>query len=162
MGSALPHRQRHAGGADDLVGPHEALPVPGEQTLRTGRVEPCQLFAKPDAAEKPMEFARLLPDLLGNFGDRRQTVRESPEVKTGAADENGQPSRSYSSCDLVKRQRAPVGDRTAFGSIEKAVEPMRHAFFRGPVGARSQDSKITVDLLAVGIDDGSAEGIRQL
>ena len=50
----------------------------------------------------------------------------------------------------------------ALAGIEKAVEPMRHAFFRGRVGARSQDSKITVDLLAVGIDDGSAEGIRQL
>jgi hypothetical protein len=39
---------------------------------------------------------------------------------------------------------------------------MRHAFFRGRVGARGQDSKIAVDLLAVGIDDGSAEGVRQL
>ena len=103
MGSALPRRKRHAGGADDLVGPHEALPVSREKTLRTGRVEPCQLFAKPDTAEKPMELARLLPDLLGNFGNRRQTVLESTEVKTGAADENGKPSSPCRQRDLVER-----------------------------------------------------------
>jgi hypothetical protein len=71
MRSALPRRKRHAGGADDLVGPHEALPVSGEKTLRAGRVEPRQLFPKPGAAEKPMKLERLLPDSLGDFRDRR-------------------------------------------------------------------------------------------
>jgi hypothetical protein len=71
MRSALPRRKRHAGGADDLVGPHKALPVPGEKTLRTGRVEPRQLLPKPYTAEKPMELERLLPDRLRDFGDRR-------------------------------------------------------------------------------------------
>ena len=109
-----------------------------------------------------MELERLLPDSLGDFRDRRQTILESTEVKTGAADENGQPSRSCGRRDLVKRQRTPVGDRAAFGSIEKAVETMRRSLFGGGVGTRRQDSKIAVDLLAVRIDDGSAEGVRQL
>ncbi len=71
MRSALPRRKRHAGGADDLVGPQEALAVSGEKTLRAGRVEPRQLFPKSDAAEKPMELERLLPDSLGDFRNGR-------------------------------------------------------------------------------------------
>ena len=71
MWSALPRGKRQARGADDLVGPHEALPVSGEELLRAGWVEPRQLFPKPGATEKPIEFQRLLPDSLGDFGHRR-------------------------------------------------------------------------------------------
>lgn len=84
------------------------------------------------------------------------------EVKTGAPDENGQPPCCCGRRDLVERQRTPAADRAAFGSIEKAVEAMRCSLFGGGIGTRRQDSKIAVYLLAVRIDDGSAEGVRQL
>ena len=38
MEPALPRRERDAGGTDDLVGPHQALPVSGEEALGPGRV----------------------------------------------------------------------------------------------------------------------------
>jgi len=74
MGPALPGRERNAGGADDLIGPHQTLPVSGEKELGAGRVQPRQLFAKADAAEHSMQLKGLLSDHLGDFGNRRQTV----------------------------------------------------------------------------------------
>jgi hypothetical protein len=88
MGPALPRRERDPGGADDLVGADEALPVSREKALRAGRVELRQPCAKPAAAEKPMELESLLPDRLGDFGNGGQTVFEGTEVKAGAANEN--------------------------------------------------------------------------
>ena len=74
MGPALPCRERDAGGAGDLVGPHQTLSVSGEKELGAGRVQPRQLFAKTDAAQHSMQLKGLLSDRLGNFGDRRQSV----------------------------------------------------------------------------------------
>jgi phosphoserine phosphatase len=162
MRSALPCRERDPGGADDLVGAHETLPVARKEALRALRVEPRQAFVKPDATEKPMELESLPPDRPGDLGYRRQTILDRTEVKTGAADEDRQPSFPCRQRDLVEGQRAPVGDRAAFGSIEKAVKPMRHPLFGRGVGPRGQDSQIAIDLPAVGIYDGSAEGVCQL
>jgi hypothetical protein len=39
---------------------------------------------------------------------------------------------------------------------------MRCSLFGSGIGTCRQDSQIAVDLLAVRIDDGSAEGVRQL
>jgi len=61
---ALPRRERDPGAADDLVGPHETLPVSGQETLRAFRVEPRQVVAKSDAAQDPMELESLLPNSL--------------------------------------------------------------------------------------------------
>ena len=69
----MPCCERDAGGADDLVGAHETLPVSGKETLGAGRVEPRQPLAKPDAAQKPMEIESLLSNSLGYFGNGRQT-----------------------------------------------------------------------------------------
>jgi len=74
MGPALPRRERDAGGAYDLVGPHQTLSVSGEKERGAGRVQPRQLFAKADAAEHSMQLKGLLSDRLGDFGNRRQTV----------------------------------------------------------------------------------------
>jgi len=110
MGSALPHRERDSGGADDLVGPYKTLPVSGEEALRAERIEPSQPFAKPNTAQKPMELESLLPDGRGDFGNRRETTLECTDVKAGAADENRQPPRSCRRRDLVERQGTPVGN----------------------------------------------------
>ena len=88
MAPALPRCERDSGGADDLVGPHETLPVSGEEAMGTGRVEPRQPFAKPNATQKPMKIESLLSDSLGDFGDRRQTSLQCTDVKAGATDEN--------------------------------------------------------------------------
>ena len=130
--------------------------------MGAGGVEPRQLFAKPDAAQTPIKLESFLSDRLGDFGNRRQTVLECTEIESGAADENRQPSRFRCYRDLVERQRTPVSDRAAFGGIEKAIEPMRCSLFGRGIGARRQDSEIAIDLLAVGIYDGSAQGTRQL
>ena len=121
MTPALPRREWDPGAADDLVGPHEALPVSGEETLRAFRVEPRQVVAKPDAAQVPMELESFLPDSFGDFRNRRQTSLNCPDVKAGAADQNRQPPRSRRHRDLVDCQRAPTCDRAGFGGIEKAV-----------------------------------------
>lgn len=110
MGSALPRRKRDAGGADDLIGAYETLPVSGEEALGAGGVEPRQPFAKPNAAQKPMEIESLLSDALGDFGNRRQTSLQCTDVKAGATDENRQPPRSCRQRDLVECKRTPVGD----------------------------------------------------
>jgi phosphoserine phosphatase len=162
MGPALPRRERNPCGEDNLVGPHQALPVAREQAPRARRVESCQPFAKSHAAQMPMKLDSLLPHRLWDFGNRRQTVLNGTEVETGAADDDRQPTCRRCCGDLVERQRPPVSDRTALGSIEKAVEPMRRSLLGGRVGTRRQDAEIAIDLLAVGVDNGSIEGARQL
>ena len=49
----------------------------------------------------------------------------------------------------------------ALAGIEKAVEPMRHALFGSLVWTRCQDAQIAIELLAVGVDDGAAQGVGQ-
>ena len=73
MEPALPRRKRDAGGADDLVGPDETLPVCGKEALGAGGVEPRQTLAKPRAAQKPMEIESLLSDNFGYFGNGCET-----------------------------------------------------------------------------------------
>jgi hypothetical protein len=147
---------------DDLVGSHETLPVAREQTLGSRRVKPRQLFAKRDPAKLPMKLASLLPDCLGDFGNRRQTIFEGTEVEAGATDHNWHPPGPSRHRDLVERQRTPVGDGVAFGSIDKAIEAMRYSLFGGCDRTCSQDPEVAIDLLAVGVDDSSTKGIRQL
>ena len=137
------------------------MSVAREQTLGSRRVEPRQLFAKRDPAKLPMKLASLLPDCLGDFGNGRQTIFEGPEVEAGATDHNWQPSGPGRHRDLVECQRAPIGDGVAFGSIEKAIETMRYSLFGGGVRTCSQDPEVAIDLLAIGVDDSSTEGIRQ-
>jgi phosphoserine phosphatase len=162
MEPALPRRERDAGSTDDLVGAHQTLPVSGEEALGAGRVEVREPLAERYTAQAPMEIHGLVPDLFGNFGNRGQTLLEGTDVKAGAADENREPPRSRRHRDFVKCQRSPVSDRTALGSIEKAVELMRSSLFGGRVGTRRQDAEIAIDLPAVGIYDGSVESLRQL
>src|SRR5271169_3621930 len=162
MEPALPRRERDPGGTDDLIGPHETLPVSGEEALGAGRVEPRQPFAKPNATQKPMEIHGLVPDLFGDFRNRGQTLLEGTDVKAGATDENRQPPCSRRHRDLAECHSPPVSDRAALGSIEKAVEPMRRSLFGGRVGTRRQDVEIAIDLSAIGIYDGSVESLRQL
>ena len=109
-----------------------------------------------------MEIDGLVPDFFGDFRNRGQTLLDGTDVKAGATDENRQPPRSRRHRDLIECQRAPVSDRTALGSIEKAVEPMRRSLFGGRVGTRRQHAEIAIDLSAIGIYDGSVEGLRQL
>ena len=158
----MPRREWDSRSADDLVGSHETLPVAREQTLGSRRVEPRQLFAKRDPAKLPVKLASLLPDCLGDFGDRRQTIFEGTEVEAAATDHDWQPPGPSRHRDFVERQRTPIGDGVAFDSIEKAIEAMRHSLFGGGVRTSSQDPEVAIDLLAVGVDDSSTEGIRQL
>jgi len=157
----LPRRKRQAGSADDLIGPHETLPVFGEKSVGTGRVEPRQPFAKRSAAQKLMKIESLLPHRFGDFGNGRKTSLNCTDVKAGATDENRQPPRSSCGGDLVECQHAPSGDRAAFGSIEKTIKPVRRSLFGVRVRARRQHAEIAINLLAVSIYDGSAEGVRQ-
>jgi len=71
---ALPRRERDAGGTGDLVGPHQTLPVSGEEALRASRVELRQPFAKRYTAQAPMESDSLVPDLFGDLRNRGQTL----------------------------------------------------------------------------------------
>jgi phosphoserine phosphatase len=158
----LPRRERDAGRADNLIGPHETLPVSGKEALGTGGVEPRQPFPKLNTTQKPMKIESLLSDSIGDFRNRRQTSLQCTKVKTCATHENRQPPRSRRRGDLVKCQHTPVGDRAAFGSIKKAIQPMRRSLFGVRVGTRRQQAEIAIDLPAVRIDDGSAEGLRQL
>jgi phosphoserine phosphatase len=162
MGLALPRRERNAGSANDLVGPHQTLPVSRRKALGGGGVKPRQLFAKPYAAQPPMEFEGFLSDRLGDFGNRSQTSLQRADVEAGAADENRQPACSCCRSHLVERQRPPIGNRAALGGIEKAIKPMRRPLLCGRVGPRRQDTEIAIDLPAVGIYDGSVEDVRQL
>jgi len=132
------------------------LPVSRREALRPGRVEKREPFAKPDAAEQPMELASLLPNSLGDFGNGCEAILDGSEVKAGAADKNGQPSGPGRDRDLIQRQCSPGGDRAAFGGIEKPIELMRRSLFGGRRGTCGQNSKIAIELLAIGIDDGSA------
>src|SRR5207249_1188639 len=88
MGVALPGRERDTCGADHLIGSHQALCVPGSEARRTTRVELSQPLAKSGAAERPVEFDRLPPDLFRDFWNRRQTLLDRPDIKTGASDQN--------------------------------------------------------------------------
>jgi len=124
MRPALPRRERDAGGADDLVGPQETLPVSEKKALGAGRVEPGQLFVKPDVAQNPIEVASLLANRIGDFGNRRQPILDCAEVQPGSADEDWHPARSRRCGDCVERQITPVADRAALGSIEIAVQLM--------------------------------------
>ena len=158
----LPRRERDAGGMDDLIGAHETLPVTGGKAPGAGGIEPRQLFAKPDAAQMPVEFERLLSDSLGDCRNRRQTSLQRPEVKTGAADDDRQPTCPNRRGDLVQCPRPPIGDRAALGSIEITVEPMRRPRLDRRVGTRRQDPEIAIGLLAVGVDDRAVQAVRQL
>jgi hypothetical protein len=162
MGSALPSGERAAGRADDFVSSQKALPVSGEKTLSTHTVDPRQAFAKSDAAEKPMELESLLANSLGNFRNGCETILESSKIKAGTAHKNGQPSLPSRHRDLIQGQRTPVSNGAALGGIEKAIEAMRCSLFGGDVRTRRQDPEITIDLLAVGIDDGPAKGVCHL
>jgi hypothetical protein len=162
VGPALPRRERHARGADDLIGSHEALPVPGEEVFGAGRVEQRQPFAERGATESPMKLGCFPADFFGDFRDWRQTLLERTNVEAGSADQNRQAPGRRDRGDLVQRQRAPGGDGAPLSGIEKAVEPMGRAPLGSAVGTRRQDAEIAIDLQAVGIDDGSAECIRQL
>jgi len=101
MTPALPRRERDPGAADDLVGPHEALPVSGEEALGAGRVEPRQPFAERYTAQAPMEIDGLVPDFFGDFRNRGQTLLDGTNVKAGAADQNRQPPCSCRGGDCV-------------------------------------------------------------
>src|SRR5437868_3764333 len=129
MRVALPRRERDAGGADHLIGAYEPLRVPGSKAGGATRVELSQLLAKSGAAQSPMEFDGLTPDLLRDFRNRRQTLLERPDVKTAAADQNRQPSGGGGEGDFIQRQPTPIGDGAALAGVQKAVEPMRRAFF---------------------------------
>jgi phosphoserine phosphatase len=162
VGPALPCRKWHARRADDLVGPHEALPVARKETPSALWVEQRQPLAERGAAETSMKLDRLSADLFGDLRDWRQPLLERVDVEAGAADQNRQPPGRGDGGDLVQRQRPPVGDGTALGGVEKTVEPMRRALLGSTVGTRRQDAEIAIDLQAVGVDDGPAERVRQL
>ena len=162
MPPALPRRERDAGGSDDLVGAHETLPVTGGKAPGAGGVEPRQLFAKPNAAQIPIELERLLPDSLGDCRNRRQTSLQRPEVKPGAADDDRQPTCPERRGDLVQCPRPPIGDRAALGSIEITVEPMRRLRLGRRVGTGGQDPEVAIGLLAVAVDDNAVQTVRQL
>ena len=103
------------------------------QPLGTARIELRQALAKRAAPQQPVKLDRFLPDVLGDFGNRRQPVLESMDIESGAADENGLEAGSGRSGDLVERERPPSYCRTALGRVEKTVEPVRHAPFGGLV-----------------------------
>ena len=110
MGPALPRGERHTGGADDLVGSDKALPVAGKQMFSAGRVELCEPLAERNAAQKPMEIDRLLPDPFGDFGNRSETFLDCAQIKAGAADQNRQPPRFRRHGNRVECQRTPERD----------------------------------------------------
>ena len=74
MEPALPRCERDAGGTDDLVGPHQPLPVSGEEAPGAGRVELREPLAERYTAQAPMEIHGLVPDLFRNFGNRSETL----------------------------------------------------------------------------------------
>ena len=147
---------------DDLIGAHETLPVTGGKAPGAGGIEPRQLFAKPDAAQMPIEFERLPSDSLGDCRNRRQTSLQRAQVKTGAADDDRQPTCPNRRGDLVQCPRPPIGDRAALGSIEITVEPMRRLRLGRRVGTGGQDPEVAIGLLAVAVDDNAVQAVRQL
>ncbi len=64
MGAALPRRKRNPGGAHDLIGAHQTLPVAGGKAQSAARVELPQPLAERCAAENQMERGRLSPELF--------------------------------------------------------------------------------------------------
>src|SRR6516162_3429078 len=162
MSMVLPSSDGHPGGPHHLIGADQALPVPWMEALGGDRIELREPLTKHGAARFPVKFYRLPLDLLGNFWNRREPVLKRPDVKPGAADENGQAPRIYRGDDLVQRERAPPGNRAALGGIQEAVKPVLHPPFGDLVRTRGQYPEIAITLQAVGIDDGAAQGVGQL
>ena len=70
----LPSTDGYSSRSHHFKGADEPLFVSGKQTLRGRRIEPGEPLAKRGAAQHPMKFDRLLPDLRGDFWNRRQTL----------------------------------------------------------------------------------------
>ncbi len=162
MGSSLPHHKRNPGGAHDLIGSHQALPIAGSKTPSAARVELPQSLAERGAAENQMKLGRLTPNFFRDFWNRCETMLDRPDVKTGAADHNWQASGGDDGGNFVQRQTTPMSDGTALAGIQETVKSVCGALFGSGIGTRRQDAEIAVDLQAVGVDDGAAECIRQL
>jgi hypothetical protein len=152
----LPSPDGHSGRSHHLKGADEPLFVSGGQPLCSCRIEPCQLLAKPDAAQRLMKLDRLLPDLGGDVRNRRQSPFDRPQVEPGAADQNGQAACFCRLGDLIEREGSPSRGRPALAGVEEPVEPVRYARLRRVVGPRRQDPKIAIDLQAIGVDDRAA------
>jgi hypothetical protein len=158
----LPDPDRHPGRPDHLKGAHQPLFVSRKETLSADPIELCQALTKRDAAQRPIELDRLLPDLRRDFRHRREPFLDSPDVETSAADKNRQPPRFPRGGNFAESKSAPPCDRAAFGRIEKAVEAMRRPLFSNRVRTCGQYAQIAIALQAVGVDDRAAQGIRQL
>jgi len=64
-------------------------------------------LTKSNAAQHPMKLDRLLPDLLGDFRNRCQSILDRPQIEPGTPDENGYAAGPYRFGDLVQRERLP-------------------------------------------------------
>src|SRR4029077_20478233 len=100
--------KRDTRGAHDLVGPHQALPVAGSKAQSAARVELPQPRAERGGAENQMELARLSPEFFRDFRNRRQTLFQRPDVKTGAADHYRQAPRGGGGGGFVPGPAAPT------------------------------------------------------
>lgn len=160
--SLLPIPDRYAGGPYHLKGADQPLLVSREESLGSGRIELRQPLAKRHTAQSAMERDRFLPDLLGNFRNRREAVFEGAKIKSRAADKNGKAARLCGGGDLVEREGAPPRGGAALAGVEKAIEPVRHPPLGGLVGTRRQNAEIAIALQAVGIDDNAAQDVRQI
>ena len=158
----LPYAQRQTRGSNDLKGTDQPLLVSRKETLSGHWIELCQPFAKCDTAQGAMEADRFLPDLLGNFRHRRQSLCQRAKVKSGAANKNREALRICGSRNLVEREGAPARGGSPLGGIEKAIEPMRHPPLGALIGTRGQDAEIAIALQAVGIDDDASQTVCQL
>ncbi len=86
----MPNPDRHAGRPHHLESPDQTQLIARKKTPGSRLVELGQSIAKRYAAKPPMEVDRLLPDLLGNFGNRREAFFERAQIETRAADHDRQ------------------------------------------------------------------------
>ena len=71
MALAVPRADGDPGSAHHLIGAHQALGIRGVKPAGGIGIEPRQVLAKRSPAQRAVERQRLLPDRLGDVGNRR-------------------------------------------------------------------------------------------
>ena len=158
----LPCGDRAAGGFQNLDRAQQALGVARLQAGRRFRIALRQQRMKAGAADAGVKVAYRRPYVRRHRRDIRQPLHQRPQVKAGAADDDGQPAGRMGGADLLQRHGLPAGGGASLGCRQDAVQAVGRAGFVGGGRAGGQDRQLAVDLHAVGVDDGAAELLRQV
>ena len=141
----------------------------GDSSAVTGHESPCRLGIT--RSELGMELRRTFllqataqrqPQLHWNRRNFGKPMGQCPEIETGPTHHDGQASRLLDGARGGARIDAPAAGRIVFRRIDMTIKEMGSSGFILRRRARRNDPQVAVDLHGVGIDDSSAESLRNL